>query len=117
MTLSAAAARKSLSAWLLVPAVLGAAALLLYSKGSDSPADLASGAGKACQRIVADMLREPESVRWESIDPWIIEPGSTTYVVRMTYRARNGLGGMTRETRDCKVRHDGPAGWFFIGIE
>lgn len=114
---NAATARKSLSAWLLVPVALGAGALLLYSSGGDSPTDLASGAGKACQRFMADILREPESVRWESISPWIIEPGSTTYVVRMTYRARNGFGGMTRETRDCRVRFDGPAGWFFIGLE
>lgn len=104
-------------AWLLAPVGVGAVALVLATQSRDKPQDLAAGATATCKQVVMKMLREPESVRWEEISPWIIEPGSTTYVVRMTYRARNGFGGMARETRECKVRHDGPAGWFFIGIE
>lgn len=68
-----------------------------------------SDAAFLCKRHLRENLREPSGARFENSTVRAIRNHS--YNVTWEVTARNGFGGMSRETMRCTVRYDQEPDW------
>lgn len=105
--------------------VVALPALVITWMADDSPERAAAKERKSfetkarvvCSTQIERGLRNPASVEWRDMAAWpIIEDGENLHTVIAKYRAENGFGGITSETRQCLVARNGKQATV-LGIE
>lgn len=67
-----------------------------------------SKARAACITMTRRLMNDPRSAEWVDDHIWPVSVlDETIYQVRMTYRAKNAMGGTVTENALCRVRRDG----------
>lgn len=91
--------------------------VLRAGKQPDAGVDYASNRARgACVVFIKQRLRDPSSADWGDTSAWpSVAAGPDQWAVTATYRAKNGFGGVNRETARCVVKEE-QANWRLVSL-